>query len=128
MTGVRWRLSVLVLAAGVGALLGGGVGAAFPEELPADVVADLEREVGPRSGGACPDAGVLSLTRPDPAAGPTVVGLGVFFQDVASLSDADQTLDADVVVVARWRDPRLADPARRRTGTDPAELLDVGHP
>jgi hypothetical protein len=47
------------------------------------VVADLERQVGPRSGGAaaCPDAGVTSLARPDPAAGPTVVGLGVFFQE-----------------------------------------------
>jgi hypothetical protein len=81
-------------------------------------VADLEREVGPRSGAACPDAGVLSLTRPDPAAGPTVVALGVFFQDVASLSDVDQTLDTDVYVVARWRDPRLADPARGDASVD----------
>lgn len=111
MTGARRRVSVLVLAACVSALLGGGA-PAFPEELPADVVADLEREVAPRSGAACPDAGVLSLTRPDPAAGPTVVALGVFFQDVASLSDVDQTLDTDVYVFARWRDPRLADPAR----------------
>ena len=111
MTGARWRVS-LVLAAGVGALLGGGVGPAFPEEPPADVVADLERQVGPRSGAACPDAGAYSLARPDAAAGPTVVGLGVFFQDVASLSDVDQTLDTDVYVIARWRDPRLADPAR----------------
>jgi hypothetical protein len=112
MTGARRRVSVLVLSAWASALLAGGASPAFPEELPADVVADLEREVGPRSGAACPDAGVLSLTRPDPAAGPTVVGLGVFFQDVASLSDVDQTLDADVYVFARWRDPRLADPAR----------------
>jgi hypothetical protein len=112
MTGARWRLIVLVLAAGVSTLLGGGVGPAFPEEPPADVVADLEREVGARSGAACPDVGVYSLARPDPAAGPTVVGLAVFFQDVASLSDVDQTLDTDVYVVARWRDPRLADPAR----------------
>jgi hypothetical protein len=38
--------------------------------------------------------------------------MGIFFQDVASLSDVDQTLDTDVLVVARWRDTRLADPAR----------------
>jgi hypothetical protein len=38
--------------------------------------------------------------------------MGLFFQDVASLSDVDQTLDTDVLVVARWRDPRLADPTR----------------
>ncbi|HEU5394018.1 MAG TPA: hypothetical protein VFV36_04385, partial [Candidatus Methylomirabilis sp.] len=104
-------MSVVVLAAGV-ALLEEGVGPAYSEEPPADVVAELEREVGPRSGAACPDAGLYSLARPDPAAGPTVVGLGIFFQDVASLSDVDQTLDTDVYVVARWRDPRLADPAR----------------
>jgi hypothetical protein len=101
-----------MLAAGTLALLGGGVGPALPGELPADVVADLERVVGPRSGAACPDARACSLARPDPAGGPTVVGLGVFFQDVASLSDVDQTLDTDVLVVARWRDPRLVDPAR----------------
>jgi hypothetical protein len=41
-----------------------------------------------------------------------VVALGVYFQDVASLSDVDQTLDTDVYLIARWRDPRLADPAR----------------
>jgi hypothetical protein len=111
MTGVQRRVSVLGLAVGLLALP--AVGPALAEASPADVVADLEREVGPRSGGAaaCPEA-VYSLARPDPAAGPTVVGLGVFFQDVASLSDVDQTLDTDVLVVARWRDPRLADSTR----------------
>jgi hypothetical protein len=114
VTGGRRRVSVLVRTAAAVALLGGGFGTALAAGFPADVVADLERQVGPRSGGAaaCPDARVYSLARPDPAAGPTVVGLGVFFQDVASLSDVEQTLDVDVVVVARWRDPRLADPAR----------------
>jgi hypothetical protein len=112
MTGARRRVRVLLWAAGVSALLGGGVGPVFPEETPADVVADLERPMGARSGAACPDAGDYSLVRPDAAAGPTVVGLGTFFQDVAFLSDVDQTLDTDVYVIARWRDPRLADPAR----------------
>ena len=112
MTGARRRVSGLVRAAAACALLGVVAGRAFPEEPPADVVADLDRERGAGSGGTCPDAGVYSLTRPDPAAGPTVVGLGIFFQDVAFLSDVDQTLDTDVYVIARWRDPRLADPAR----------------
>jgi hypothetical protein len=116
--GARRRVGVLLLAAGLGALLGSGVRPALPEQLPADVVADLERQVGAQSGAACPDAGVTSLARPDPAAGPTVVGLGIFFQDVASLSDVDQTLDTDVYVVARWRDPRLADPARGDAAVD----------
>ncbi len=108
----RWRAGVLGLLAGAFALLGGGLAPASPGEPPADVAADLERLAVPRSGAACPDPAAYSLARPDPAAGPTVVGLGIFFQDVASLSDVDQTVDADVLVVARWRDPRLADPGR----------------
>jgi len=77
-----------------------------------DLAADLEREVAPRSGLACPSPASYSLTRPDPAGTPTQVGLGIIFQDIAQLSDVDQTLDADVYVITRWRDPRLADPAR----------------
>jgi hypothetical protein len=110
------RPRVLALAAGVVALLGAGVGRSAAEEPPADLVADLvadlERPVTVRSGAPCPDAAAYSLARPEAAAGPTVVGLGTYFQDVASLSDVDQTLDTDVYVIARWRDPRLADPAR----------------
>jgi len=77
-----------------------------------DVVADLERTAPPSSAAPCPPASAYSLARPDPESGPTVVALGIFFQDLASLSDVDQTLDADAYIVARWRDPRLADPAR----------------
>jgi hypothetical protein len=101
--------AVLALLASLNA---GGAALAPAEQPPADVVADLERRVVTRSGGSCPDASSYSVTRPDAAAGPTVVGLGIFFQDIASLSDVDQTLDADVYVIARWRDPRLQDAAR----------------
>jgi hypothetical protein len=43
---------------------------------------------------------------------PTVVGLTMMFQDISRLNDVEQTMAADVTVIARWRDPRLADPAR----------------
>ena len=112
MATVRWRTGVIGRVAGALALLGGGWAAASPGAPPADLLADLERPAAPRSVAACPDPAAYSLDRPDRATGPTVVGLGIFFQDLASLSDVDQTLDADVLVVARWRDPRLADPAR----------------
>jgi hypothetical protein len=36
----------------------------------------------------------------------------MFFQDVTQFNDVDQTLTADVYVLVRWRDPRLADPRR----------------
>jgi len=106
------RPRVLALAAGVLALLGAGAGRTAAEEPAPDLVADLERPLTVRSGAPCPGAGAYSLERPDPGGGPTVVALGIYFQDVASLSDVDQTLDADVYVIGRWRDPRLADPAR----------------
>jgi neurotransmitter-gated ion-channel len=93
-------------------LLGVAAGASSAQAVPPDLVSALEREVVPRAGAVCPDAGAYSLARPDPAGGPTVVAVGLFFQDVAALSDVDQTLDADLYVVARWRDPRLADPTR----------------
>jgi hypothetical protein len=96
------------------AIPGCGAGAALAQGKPPsdDARAILEREVEPHSGVPCPAESAYSLARPDSGGGPTVVGIGVFFQDVAALSDIDQTVDTDVYFVVRWRDPRLADAAR----------------
>jgi hypothetical protein len=91
-------------------------------QIPAEVIQDLERVVAPRSGVACPDARAYSLARPDPAGRPTVVGLAAYFQDVAQLNDVEQTMDLDVYVIARWRDPRLADETRGDGSADCAAL------
>jgi hypothetical protein len=107
----------LALAAGVLFIGAAQADATLDDDRHARAVRALEREVAPRTGVACPDPRVYSLARPDPE-GPTVVGLGVYFQDLASLSDADQTLEADIYVVARWHDPRLADPARGNASAD----------
>jgi hypothetical protein len=93
-------------------LLGRGIRAAHAEQTAADVIQELQREVAPRSGVACPPDAVYSLTRPDSRGEPTVVGVAVYFQDVAQLSDIDQTLDIDATILLRWRDPRLADASR----------------
>ena len=77
------------------------------QPLPREVIEELERPVAPRTGVACPDPGAYSLARPDPPGTPTVVGVALFFLDVAQLSDLEQTLDADISLVLRWRDPRL---------------------
>jgi len=118
-----WRLTrscacALALAACSAAPILSGASPTSAQEPAADLVADLERQSGTRSGAACPDGSLYSLERPGPAGEPTVVALGMFFQDVASLSDVDQTLDADVLVVARWRDPRLADPGRGKASVE----------
>jgi hypothetical protein len=92
-------------------LLGGLGPSALAAQLPAEVVQDLEREVAPSADARCPDPSLYSVVRPDPSGEPTVVGIATFFQDLAALNDADQTLDIDVYVITRWRDPRLANSA-----------------
>jgi len=111
-----WSVLTLMLAIGVSAPLNSAVEAAGPQET--SVVSDLEREINPRSTAICPDPATYSVTRPDPAGGPTVVGVGIIFQDIAALSDVEQTLDADIYVIVRWRDPRLASAARGEGSAD----------
>ena len=78
----------------------------------------LTREVVANGAVPCPDPSAYSLARPDAAAGPTVVGIAVFFQDLVAINDVEQTLDMDVYLMARWRDPRLASPARGLMSAD----------
>jgi hypothetical protein len=77
-----------------------------------DIISDLETITTPRSGIACPSVDRYSPIRPDPPGTPTTVGIGLFLNDISNLNDLDQTLDADVWVVVRWRDTRLADATR----------------
>ena len=91
--------------------------AASPAHVSAqDPQLGLERPVNPRSGLPCPSPDRYSRTRPDPPGVPTLVGAGMFFHDISQLNDVDQTITADVYILLRWRDPRLAD-ARRADGS-----------
>jgi Neurotransmitter-gated ion-channel ligand binding domain/Neurotransmitter-gated ion-channel transmembrane region len=99
-------------------LLGGLGRSALAAEPSPELVQDLEREVAPSTDARCPDSALYSIARPDPPGTPTVVGLGAYFQDLAALNDADQTLDLDVYVISRWRDPRLADPSRGNSSAE----------
>jgi hypothetical protein len=81
-----------------------------------EIKAWLDVPIEPRGSGSCPAPEHFSLTRPDPSGTPTVVGLAVLFQDVSALSDVDQTISADLYLVERWLDPRLAD-ANRGVGS-----------
>ena len=78
----------------------------------------LERPVNPRSGLPCPSPGLYSRTRPDRPGVPTLVGAGMFFHDISQLNDVDQTITADVYILLRWRDPRLADERRADSSAD----------
>ena len=50
------------LVAGVVLLLGGGAARSSAETPPPDLVADLERQLTPRSGAPCPGEAAYSLT------------------------------------------------------------------
>ena len=62
----------------------------------------------------------IRATRPDPPGTTTVISLGAYLIDILSVNDADQSFDADIYVLARWHDPRLAHegPSARRLGLD----------
>jgi hypothetical protein len=77
-----------------------------------DIRRYLEAPVNSRSGIPCPSPDQYSLLRPDPDGTPTVVGMTMMFQDISRLNDVEQTMTADVTILVRWRDARLADAAR----------------
>jgi hypothetical protein len=63
--------------------------------------------------------------RPGAAEGPTEVGYAVWIVDVTRIDSADQTFEAGLVVVLRWRDPSLAHagPGAKRYAVE-----DIWHP
>ncbi|HET6889171.1 MAG TPA: hypothetical protein VFH87_14735 [Candidatus Udaeobacter sp.] len=48
------------------------------------------------------------IDRPAAGAGPTQVSVGIWIVDVTSIDSAQQNFTAEVAVVLRWKDPRLA--------------------
>lgn len=77
-----------------------------------DVRALLEAPIEVRAAARCPPVDAYSAQRPDPPGTPTLVGVGIAFNDISHFDDITQTLTADVYVVTRWLDPRLAESAR----------------
>lgn len=63
--------------------------------------------------------------RPDPKGQPTTVAFGIYVLDISRIDGASQSFTADVLVVARWRDSRLAS---EKEGPHTRELKDVWHP
>src|SRR5262245_31959105 len=110
MSGALSRCAVLTIVSGF--MLLNGMSDTALAQPAGDVIQDLDRAVAPSSDVACPDPSLYATTRPNPPGEPTVIGLGVFFQDVTALNDADQTLDVDAYLIARWRDLRLAATSR----------------
>jgi len=50
----------------------------------------------------------MTMSRPNAGAGPTSVNVYLYLVDVFEVSGSDQAFNADVVLIAEWRDPNLA--------------------
>jgi hypothetical protein len=48
------------------------------------------------------------IDRPGAPDGPTQVSVGIWIADITSIDSAQQSFTAEIVVVLRWKDPRLA--------------------
>jgi Neurotransmitter-gated ion-channel ligand binding domain/Neurotransmitter-gated ion-channel transmembrane region len=48
------------------------------------------------------------IDRPNADAGPTQISVGIWVVNINSIDSAQQTFTADIAVVLRWKDPRLA--------------------
>jgi glycine receptor alpha-4 len=66
-----------------------------------------------------------TLSRPNAGAGPTPVNVYLYVVDVFDVSGSDQAFTADVVLIAEWRDPKLAG---RWTAIENMKMEDVWEP
>jgi len=48
------------------------------------------------------------IDRPNADSGPTQISVGIWVADVSNIDSAQQTFTAEIAVVLRWKDPRLA--------------------
>jgi hypothetical protein len=48
------------------------------------------------------------IDRPNAGFGPTQISVGIWVADMSNIDSAQQTFTAEIAVVLRWKDPRLA--------------------
>ena len=58
----------------------------------------------------------LPTSRPDPEGVPTEVSVSLYLIDLRKIDETEQAFDADILVRAGWRDPRLVDPLHSLAG------------
>lgn len=87
------------------------LGQSLPEE-------EFRLDLSAGTSAPCPLPEQYSRERPDPPGVATRVGMGVLISDVLDIKDTEQTFLADIWIALRWKDPRLADPARGEAYAD----------
>lgn len=75
--------------------------------------------------GICVQAVAADIGRPDPEGTPTGVEIAIYLADLDEVSTSGQNFIANVFVLYRWKDPRLA---HGGPGTESFHLTEVWHP
>src|SRR3954467_4475172 len=65
------------------------------------------------------------IDRPNADSGPTEISIGMWVADISSIDSAQQTFTAEIAVVLRWKDPRLA---HTQNGVVRYPLEEIWHP
>ena len=55
-----------------------------------------------------PSARAIESGMPNPPSKPTIVKCGLFILDIVDIDDVNETFEAEIAIVATWKDPRLA--------------------
>src|SRR5215472_13489721 len=66
-----------------------------------------------------------SIERPEAETGPTQVAVGIWIVDINSINSAEQSFTAEIAVILRWKDPRLAHTGK---GVTHYALEQIWHP
>ena len=53
-------------------------------------------------------AHAIDAGMPNPPSSPTEVKLGIFLADIVDMDELEETFQAELIVIAEWKDPRLA--------------------
>ena len=92
--------------------LGGPSLAQEQADLPPAINGNPGINLGNGGSAPCPPLEKFQPTRPDPPGQATRVEIGMILASVDEINDVEQSITADIYQIMRWRDPRLAEPAR----------------
>ena len=70
----------------------------------------------------CPVANAIDAAMPNPPASPTEVSVGVFVADIIDLDEVNENFQIEMILIAVWKDPRLAFDAERMRSRQPMQV------
>jgi len=127
---MRLRIKRMVFLLLTGAAISAFLAFTNVDVAAADRAPGAVRNQTEPSGTSSSTAGVLvGKTRPGLAETPIQVAIGLYFNDIVEISDAERTFTVDLFGRLRWKDSRLTPKGQSSaTGTRQLQLEDIWHP